>query len=73
MAFACPVGRESSLVCAALLLEERMQSMRQNGKLVGLEDLAITAAINLLDELRRQIEELTQMNKTLYEKIAPVS
>ena len=48
---ACPEGEEEALQRAARYLSERMQEIRQSGKVVGMDRIAIMAALNMSHEL----------------------
>ena len=58
---ACPVEEKASLVAAAELLNGKMKEIRDSGKVVGLDRVAVMAALNLANELLKaqgQDEEL---------------
>ena len=48
---ACPEGEEEALQRAARYLSERMQEIRHSGKVVGMDRIAIMAALNMSHEL----------------------
>jgi cell division protein ZapA len=48
---ACPVAEEGSLQQAVQMLDEKMHEIRSGGKVVGLEKIAIMAALNIAHEL----------------------
>ena len=48
---ACPAGEEDSLLRAAQHLSEQMESIRSSGKVVGMDRIAIMAALNMSHEL----------------------
>ncbi|WP_027857478.1 cell division protein ZapA [Marinobacterium jannaschii] len=53
----CPDGAEAELLASADYLDEKMREIRRHGKLVGLERIAVMAALNISHELismRRQ-------------------
>lgn len=56
----CPPDQRDALVRAALELDQRMRTIRQSGNVIGLERIAIMAALNLsydlLDEQHRASE-----------------
>ncbi len=59
----CPLGLEEQLHEAAAYLDQKMKDIRHNGRVIGLERIAIMAALNLSHELlvyRRQKEEYIQ-------------
>ena len=58
---ACPAGEKQDLVAAAELLNRSMRDIRERGKVVGLERVAVMAALNLANEVvkfRSRDEEL---------------
>lgn len=48
---ACPPDERQALLDSAQLLNERMKSIRGSGSVVGLERMAVMAALNLSHEL----------------------
>ena len=50
---ACPVDERAALLDSAELLNSRMREIRDSGKVVGLERIAVIAALNMADELLR--------------------
>ena len=65
----CPKGQESNLLDAALYLDQKMSDIRYNGRIYGLERIAIMAALNLANELLTQSNsqhaDATEINKRL--------
>jgi cell division protein ZapA len=58
---ACPAEEKASLLTSAELLNHKMREIRDSGKVVGLDRVAVMAALNLANELIRaqgQDEEL---------------
>ena len=58
---ACPAEEKASLVASAELLNGKMREIRDSGKVVGLDRVAVMAALNLANELLKtqgQDEEL---------------
>lgn len=49
--FACTPEERKDLVEAARTLDERMRDIRESGRLMSLERIALQAALNLSDEL----------------------
>jgi len=47
----CPASERTDLLDAAEVLNERMRSIRDSGKVVGLDRIAVMAALNLANEL----------------------
>jgi cell division protein ZapA len=48
---ACPAEDKASLVASAELLNGKMREIRDSGKVVGLDRVAVMAALNLANEL----------------------
>lgn len=48
---ACPVDEVESLTQAARFLDKRMAEIRNSGKVVGLDRIAVMAALNITHEL----------------------
>ena len=48
---ACPEGEEEALQRAARYLSKQMQEIRQSGKVVGMDRIAIMTALNMSHEL----------------------
>lgn len=48
---ACPAEEKASLLASADLLNEKMREIRDAGKVVGLDRVAVMAALNLANEL----------------------
>lgn len=48
---ACPPGEKDALLQAAHNLDERMRNIRNGGSVIGLERIAVMAALNLSHEL----------------------
>jgi cell division protein ZapA len=49
---ACPPDQQAELIDAARYLDEQMRKIRGNGKVVGIERIAVMAALNISHELR---------------------
>lgn len=47
----CPADAEAELLASADFLNEKMLEIRQHGKVLGLERIAVMAALNLAHEL----------------------
>jgi cell division protein ZapA len=48
---ACPAAEKPSLMASAELLNSKMREIRDSGKVVGLDRVAVMAALNLANEL----------------------
>ena len=51
---ACPVDERSDLLDSAEYLDGKMREIRDSGKVVGLERIAVIAALNIANELIKQ-------------------
>ncbi len=52
----CPPEERAALLNSAELLNERMREIRDSGRVVGLERIAVMAALNMANELLRSRE-----------------
>lgn len=73
---ACKEDEQGALIAAAELLSSRMQEVKKSGKVLGPDQVAIMAALNLTHEFLQQKEEFggesTAISKrihTMQEKI----
>jgi len=51
---ACPPGQQQALIRSADYLDSQMRNIRANGKVIGLERIAVMAALNISNELLQQ-------------------
>ena len=49
--FACTADQRKDLIEAARVLDERMKDIRESGRLMSLERIALQAALNFSDEV----------------------
>ena len=61
---ACPDGEEEALQRAARYLSEQMEDIRKGGKVVGMDRIAIMAALNMSHELLNG-QSKVQTSKTM--------
>jgi len=54
---ACPEDQEAELRVSAKYLDKQMRSIRETGKVIGLERIAIMAALNISFELLQASEQ----------------
>jgi len=60
---ACPPGEREDLMASARHLDQLMREIRDSGKVIGLDRIAVMAALNMaheLLELRREREGLSE-------------
>ncbi|MFN2287654.1 MAG: cell division protein ZapA [Chromatocurvus sp.] len=50
---ACPEDQQADLVLSANYLDSQMRAIRDSGKVIGLERIAVMAALNISHELLR--------------------
>jgi len=48
---ACPAGEEQALLAAVNYLDKKMNEIHESGKVVGIERIAVMAALNIAHEL----------------------
>ena len=61
----CPAGERDALLRAAAELDRRMREIRQTGHVIGIERIAVMAALNLSNEVLRQRRTASDIDKTL--------
>lgn len=73
---ACPPGERDDLLESAAYLNSRMREIRDSGKIVGLDRIAVMAALNMANDLLKlrardqgSQSELGQRIKTLRERV----
>ena len=54
---ACPAEQEAELIVSASYLDKQMRSIRESGKVIGLERIAVMAALNISHELLQASEQ----------------
>jgi cell division protein ZapA len=54
---ACPAEQEAELIVSASYLDKQMRSIRESGRVIGLERIAVMAALNISHELLRASEQ----------------
>ena len=53
---ACPSEQQAELIVSASYLDKQMRSIRETGKVIGLERIAVMAALNISHELLQATE-----------------
>lgn len=51
---ACAAGEEQSLMDCARMLDRRMREVRQNGRVIGADRIAVMAGLNVIYELMQR-------------------
>ena len=62
---ACPTEQRDSLVGAASELDRRMRDIRQSGSVVGVERIAVMAALNLAYEVLNSAQKSPSLDQSL--------
>ena len=62
---ACEPAAQTGLLECARLLDERMREVRQNGKVIGADRIAVMAALNLLYDFKQTYESNQQDQERL--------
>ena len=58
---ACPAAEKADLLASADLLNKKMQDIRNSGKVLGLDRVAVMAALNMANELIKRTDEDRQL------------
>lgn len=59
---ACPEEERPALLQAAAFLNQKMQEIRDKGKVIGIDRIAVLAALNLAHELQRTRQETDSLD-----------
>jgi cell division protein ZapA len=54
---ACPEEQQAALIVSASYLDKQMRSIRETGKVIGLERISVMAALNISHELLQASEQ----------------
>ncbi|MDE2071074.1 MAG: cell division protein ZapA [Gammaproteobacteria bacterium] len=66
---ACPDEERDALLESAALLNRKMQEIRESGKVVGLDRVAVMAALNLSHEILQHQSATDQAQQALVERL----
>jgi len=66
---ACPEEEKQALIESALLLHQNMENIRSTGKVVGLDRIAVMAALNLAHDLIKLQNTDSDDSEVVNEKI----
>lgn len=66
---ACPDEERDALLESAALLNRKMQEIRESGKVVGLDRVAVMAALNLSHEILQHQSATDQAQHALVERL----
>ena len=67
---ACTVDEREGLLSSAQLLDEEMRELRDSGKVIGPDRIAVMAALNLAHELKQVQKQNELLSKGLGERLA---
>jgi cell division protein ZapA len=67
---ACPYEERSALLDAAEFLNGRMREIRDSGKVVGLDRIAVMAALNLAHEFLKTKDRETKLDSGVGTRVA---
>ncbi|HIE54744.1 MAG TPA: cell division protein ZapA [Chromatiaceae bacterium] len=66
---ACQPGEEEDVIASAMHLDERMREIRQTGKIIGTERIAVMAALNMAHELLTAREDCRESDSALEQRL----
>lgn len=66
---ACPPGERDALNEAARYLHERMQEIRDSGKVIGSDRIAVMAALNIAHEMIDNQNQLHDYDRSIRDRI----
>ena len=66
---ACPAGQQDALRESASYLDDQMNSIRRTGKVLGLERIAVMAALNITNEMLQSGEGTNTIDKSQSDKL----
>ena len=69
----CPANERTDLLDAAELLNGRMREIRDSGKVVGLDRIAVMAALNLANEMLKIQAKADTIDQTLRPRLKVLS
>ncbi len=64
---ACPPGEQSALLESAKFLDSKMREMRDSGKIIGSERIAVITALNMANDLLKS----SHVDKAIGEELPP--
>lgn len=70
---ACPASERTALLDSAEALNDRMREIRDSGKVVGLDRIAVMAALNMANELLQAREKGESLEHTVGNRIKLLS
>lgn len=70
---ACPAEEKANLLASVELLNKKMREVRDSGKVVGLDRIAIMAALNLANELLKRTGDERQLKDMIVPRVRAMS
>ena len=70
---ACPDGDEQSLIDSARKLDNNMRDIRTSGKVIGMERIAVMAALNISHELLLMENEHQQLKESTKQRLSKIT
>lgn len=65
----CPEGEEDALLRSAKQVDEKMNSIRKTGKVVGTDRIAVMAALNIAHEMLNSSGQVENIDKGVIESL----
>lgn len=69
---ACPDGEREGLLASARYLDARMREIRDSGKVVGTDRIAVMAALNITHELLQSTDQRVRLESTMTSRIRSI-
>jgi cell division protein ZapA len=66
---ACPANERDALLESARYLDQQMRSIRQSGKVIGIERIAVMAALNITHELLQHGQQSDKGSQDLQDRL----
>ena len=69
----CPADEKANLLASVELLNKKMREIRDSGKVVGLDRIAIMAALNLANEFLKRTGDERQLKNQMVPRVRAMS
>ena len=69
----CPAEEKANLLASVELLNKKMREIRDSGKVIGLDRIAIMAALNLANELLKRSGDDRQLKDSIVPRVRAMS
>ena len=69
----CPAEEKANLLASVELLNKKMREIRDSGKVIGLDRIAIMAALNLANELLKRSGDDRQLKDIIVPRVRAMS